>query len=317
MTSGAAARSPEPLVSICMPAFNASPWIGDAIESALGQTWVRFELIVVDDASSDSTLAVARSYSDPRIRVEANPANLGTARNHNRAVELARGPYIKFLHADDRLAPDCLEAMVELALEDEQIGLVFAPREVIVEGGDQAWSTTYANLHDGFDELARNNDGRRLFAQLLAGGLEVNWIGEPSAVMITRAAFDEAGPFSVRVRQVGDFDLWLRIMIRRRVGFVDRPLCVYRRHGASISAVNERAERDWLDRLWLVEGLLEADAPEREKIERLRRVALIRAARSQVRRFTRGRFETQLPAYLRHRLLTRGRRSSPRSRLYA
>ena len=298
--------SPEPLVSICMPAYQASAWIGDAIESALAQTWQNFELVVVDDGSTDSTLEVARSYSDPRIRVESNASNLGSAATHNRAIELSRGPYVKFLHADDRLAPDCLAAMVELAQEDLRIGLVFATRKVVAETDEEmAWSTVYANPHEHFHGLTRVNDGRFLFEQMVDAGLEENWIGEPSAVLVARRALERAGTFNVHVHQVVDLDLWLRIMIVDRVGFIDRPLSIYRRHGHSVSAVNRRRERDWLDRLWLLEGLLAADAPRRVQIERLRRAALFRAARTQVRRFAQGRFETELPAYLRRRALAR------------
>jgi glycosyltransferase involved in cell wall biosynthesis len=295
-----------------MPARDASPWIGEAIESALAQTWQDFELIIVDDASSDSTLTVARSYSDPRVRVEANESTLGHALNHNRTIALARGSYVKFLHADDRLAPDCLEAMVTLGLEDARIGLVFARREVIGEDEeDPAWHATYADLHDRFRGLARHNDGRELVRQLVEGGLEENWIGEPSAVMVTRTALEQAGGFNPRVHQAGDLDLWLRIMIGHRVGFVDRPLSVYRRHGGSVTAENRRAERDWLDRLWLLQGLLEANAPERERIEDQRRSALIRAARTQVRRLAQGRFETGFPAYIAHRTRARGAGGRP------
>jgi glycosyltransferase involved in cell wall biosynthesis len=302
----AARPSPEPLVSICMPAYQADAWIGDAIESALAQTWQNFELIVVDDASSDATLAVARSYSDPRLRVEANPRNLGQARNHNRAVELSRGAYVKFLHADDRLAPDCLEAMVALVEEDPGIGLVFSAREVVAESDDEAaWSAEYADLHERFRGLTRINDGRFLFDQLVDAGLEDNWIGEPSAVLVTRRALEQAGGFNVRVRQLVDLDLWLRIMIEHRVGFVDRPLCTYRRHAQSVSAVNSRSEGGWLDRLWLFEGLLAAGTPRRAQIKRLRREALYRATRAQARRFAQGRFDTELPAYLRRRALAR------------
>ncbi len=304
--TAAARRSPEPLVSICMPAYQADAWIGDAIESALAQTWQNFELIVVDDASSDATLAVARSYSDPRLRVEANPRNLGQARNHNRAVELSSGAYVKFLHADDRLAPDCLEAMVALVEEDPGIGLVFSAREVVAESDDElAWSAEYADLHERFCGLARINDGRFLFDQLVDAGLEDNWIGEPSAVLVTRRALEQSGTFNARIHQVVDLDLWLRILIDHRVGFVERPLCTYRRHARSVSAVNQRSERDWLDRLWLLDGLLATDPPRRARIERLRRTALLRAARAQVRRFAHGRFDTELPAYLRRRALAR------------
>jgi glycosyltransferase involved in cell wall biosynthesis len=289
-----------------MPAYQAAAWIGDAIESALAQTWQNFELIVVDDASSDSTLAVARSYDDRRLRVEANPRNLGQARNHNRAVEFSRGTYVKFLHADDRLAPDCLEAMVAPAEEDPGVGLVFSARDVVVENDDEiAWSAEYADLHERFRGLARINDGRFLFDQLVDAGLKDNWIGEPTAVLVTRRALEAAGGFNVHVHQVVDLDLWLRIMVGHRVGFVDRPLCTYRRHAQSVSAANGRSEGGWLDRLWLFEGLLAAEAPRRAQIKSLRREALYRAARAQVRRFAQGRFDTELPAYLRRRALAR------------
>ena len=301
-----ASPSSEPLVSICMPAYQASAWIGDAIESAFAQTWQNFELVVVDDGSTDSTLEVAQSYSDPRIRVESNVSNLGSAATHNRAIELSRGPYVKFLHADDRLAPDCLAEMVELAQEDLHIGLVFAARKVEAESEEEmAWSTAYANPHEHFHGLTRVNDGRFLFEQLVDAGLEENWIGEPSAVLVTQRALERAGTFNVHVHQVGDLDLWLRIMIVDRVGFIDRPLCTYRRHADSLSAGHRSSERDWLDRLWLLEGLVAADAPRRVQIERLRRAALIRAARTQMRRFAQGRFDTELPAYLRRRALAR------------
>jgi len=188
-------RSPEPLVSICMPAYQASAWIADAIESALAQTWQNFELVVVDDGSTDSTLEVAQSYSDPRVRVESNASNVGSAETHNRAIELARGPYVKFLHADDRLAPDCLAAMVELAEEDPGVGLVFAAREVIAESEEEvAWSTAYAAVHEQFRGLTRINDGQALFEQLVDAGLEENWIGEPSAVLVARRALQRPAP---------------------------------------------------------------------------------------------------------------------------
>jgi len=196
--------------------------------------------------------------------------------------------------------------MVELAEEDPRVGLVFAAREVIAESEEEvAWSTTNAALHEQFRGLTRINDGQALFEQLVDAGLEENWIGEPSAVLVSRRALQRAGTFNVHVHQLVDLDLWLRIMIGHRVGFIDRPLSTYRRHAQSVSAVNRRSERDWLDRLWLLEGLLGADAPRRAQIERLRRAALYRAARAQMRRFAHGRFDTELPAYLRRRALAR------------
>ena len=305
----AAGLQAGPPVSICVPAYNSERWLGEALESALAQTFVDFELVVCDDASTDATVAVARSYSDPRIRLESNPVRLGKSRNQNRVIDLAGGAYVKFLHADDRLAPTCLEEMVAVAREDARVGLVFAAREVEVDGGvDPGWGEQYARPHEGFTSLSRINEGRELFAQLVRGGLEENWIGEPSAVMVSRRALAGSGGFSERIHQIEDLDLWLRILLRHhRVGFIDRPLCVYRRHSQSMTAVNQRRGRDWLDRVWLLDGLLaeNLDPADREEIERLRRIALRRAARSQLGRIARGRFDAQLPAYLGHRALAR------------
>jgi glycosyltransferase involved in cell wall biosynthesis len=292
-----------------MPAYNAAQWIGEAIESALAQTWDDFELVVSDDASTDSTVDVARSYSDPRIRVDVSREHLGGAQNHNRAIRLSTGRFVKFLHADDVLAPDCVEAMVGRALADERIGLVFSPREIRVESeaGEEGktWSEKYAHLHERFDQLAENNDGHALFRQLVDAGVE-NWIGEPSAVLVARTALDGGRLFSSRIHQALDLDLWLRIMLTHRVGFVSRPLCVYRRHNRSTTVTNRRMARAWLDRLWILEGLLREPSlrpDEREAVERLRRAALARAFRSQVGRIFRGQFDVELPAYVRYRAL--------------
>ena len=293
-----------------MPAYNAAPWIGEAIESALGQTWDDFELVVSDDASTDSTLAVATSYADPRIRVEASGRHLGETGNHNRAIRLSRGRYVKFLHADDVLAPECVEAMVGRALEDDRIGLVFSPREIRVESevGEEGttWSEQHSGLHERFDNLAENNDGHALFRQLVDAGVEENWIGEPSAVLVTRNALEGGRLFSSRLRQTSDFELWLRVMLKNRVGFVGRPLCVYRHHNRSTTVTNRRMARAWLDRLWILEALLREPSlrrDERREIEHLRRAALGSALRSQVARVFRGQLDAELPAYLRYRAL--------------
>jgi glycosyltransferase involved in cell wall biosynthesis len=296
-----------PLVSVCMPAYNAAPWIGKAIESALAQTWEDFELLIVDDGSSDATVEISSKYSDPRIRIEAGGRNIGAARNANRSIALSTGTYLKFLHADDTLAPSCVEEMVELALEDDRIGLVFAPREILSEGDpDPRWTLRYANLHERFNSLDRSNDGRALFTQLVNDGIKHNWIGEPTSVLLSRRSLEQTGVFNARLYQIADLDLWLRTMLGFRIGFIDKPLSVYRHHGRSITADNQRAGRDWLDRVWLLEGLLREPsltAAERQAIERFRRVALRQAFRSQVSRIVHGRFDRELPAYLRYRVL--------------
>jgi glycosyltransferase involved in cell wall biosynthesis len=294
--------SDRPLVSVCIPAYNAERWIAGALESAVGQTYEELEIVVADNASTDASAEIAEAVGDPRIRVERAAQTIGAVANHNRAIRLSRGAFVKFLHADDLLLPTCVEEMVALAREDESIGLVFAPREVVVEEApDPEWGELFARPHERFSSLERVNDGRRLFRELLDAGFEENWIGEPSAVLVTRGALGHVGLLNERLFQIADLELWARIMVSCRVGFVDHVLSVYRHHGQSGTARNARSQRDWFDRPWLLEGLLalpDLTPDERSRLVALRRAALLRAARHQVRRLATGRPTNELARYL-------------------
>jgi glycosyltransferase involved in cell wall biosynthesis len=101
------------LVSILIPAFNAEQWIADTIKSALAQTWPEKEIIVVDDGSTDRTLAVARKCSAPNVLIVSQP-NQGAAAARNKAYSLSRGDYIQWLDADDLLAPDKISHQIQL-----------------------------------------------------------------------------------------------------------------------------------------------------------------------------------------------------------
>jgi glycosyltransferase involved in cell wall biosynthesis len=301
-----------PLVAVCMPAYNAAAWITEAIESVLAQTCTDFELVVSDNASTDDTAAIARSFDDPRVRVSSVARKVSPVENHNRSVRLSSAPYVKFLHADDELLPTCLEEMVGAAQASERVGIVFAPRRVRLEGPDVEWVERFGRSHELFEGLAPVSDGLALFRQLLAARLEHNWVGEPSNVLATRACLREIGLFTPHLFQIADFELWLRSMLRFDVGFVDRELTIYRHHSASVTATNARLGRDWLDRLWLYEGLLAnpaLPAAERGRVRALRNAALRRALlRSQPRRLARRRFSTDLPRYLAYRLRPPSRR---------
>ncbi|MDX6517004.1 MAG: hypothetical protein QOH73_2670 [Gaiellaceae bacterium] len=294
----------RPLVSICVPVYNGAAWIAEALESALAQTYPELEIVVSDNASTDETAAIVRSYTDPRIRLHTAAQNVGIAGNHNRSVLLARGEFIKFLHADDRLLPSCVEEMVALALEDPEIGLVFAPRDILLpdpnDGEAQAWVKQYGRLHERFTNLQRVNEGADLLRQMLARGFDGNWIGEPSSVLVSRRAIADVGVFNIHVTQTGDLELWLRILAQFHVGFVDKVLSVYRHHNASLTARNARMAHDWLDMLWVLETVCSLDGlgPGRAQAVKLRNAALRQALRSQVKRLLRRRFETDLLVYL-------------------
>jgi glycosyltransferase involved in cell wall biosynthesis len=306
-TALAAKRTDGPAVSIGIPVLNASRWLAEALESALSQTYSDLEILVVDNASTDGTLELARSYTDDRVRVFTASKTISAIANHNRTVRLARGDYLKFLHGDDRLLPDCVAEMTRLAERDSQIGLVFAQREIRLEGdaaADRAWAEHYGRIHERIGDLAPVNDGRTLFRRLLAQEFSENLIGEPSSVLIRREALERVGLMNERLHQIGDLDLWARIMLSYKIGYVDRALAVYRHHGASVTAENAGTGRDWLDRLWLFESLAADPAAhsDREAVLRLRQKALRRALRAQARRLARGNVAPDLVGYGAYRL---------------
>lgn len=103
----------KPVVSILIPAYNAAEWITDTVRSALAQTWDAKEVIIVDDGSSDATLARARCFEDRGVTVVTQP-NAGAAAARNKAFALSRGDYIQWLDADDLLAPDKIAKQMEL-----------------------------------------------------------------------------------------------------------------------------------------------------------------------------------------------------------
>lgn len=114
-----------PKVTVFIPAYNREKYIGDAIESVLAQTFTNFEILLIDDGSTDGTLGIMRSYSDPRLRIITNEQNLGIPRTRNKGIENARGEYTAMLDSDDRAYPSRLEkqvAFLDRNLDFAQVG---------------------------------------------------------------------------------------------------------------------------------------------------------------------------------------------------
>src|SRR5579859_195058 len=102
----------QPLISVCIPCYNGERFIGRTLESVLRQTFTDFELVIVDDKSTDGTVSVIRGFTDARIRLIQNEKNLGLCLNWNRALSQTAGKYVKLLCEDDFLYPECLARQV-------------------------------------------------------------------------------------------------------------------------------------------------------------------------------------------------------------
>jgi glycosyltransferase involved in cell wall biosynthesis len=248
------------LISVCVPTYNGAKWLADCLTSALQQTYDQLEILVVDDLSSDDTVALARSFKDERIRISVNSQNRGLVGNWNECVRLAKGNLIKFLFQDDTLYPECIEKMVGMFAAHPHLGLVFARRDIVVEPDAPSelahqLLSDYKDLHLKFAALKEVTPGRQLFAEHFSSGLYLSCVAEPPSTLIRKTVFQELGLFNTRLQQICDIEMWLRIMFFYDIGFVDERLLSWRFHGKAATASNHASGKNKYDRFWLLEGL--------------------------------------------------------------
>ncbi len=244
----------EPCVSVCVPMYNNSSTIERCLSSVLTQDGVAFEILVVDDGSSDDSVAIAATMLRPGDRLIRNESRLGLNQNHNKCVDLARGKCIQFVHADDWLLPGALQTLAR-CFEDDATGMAFAPRRVVTD--DHEWQRQFSLLHTHFRKLDSYNDGRSMVTQMILRGKGLNnWIGEPSCVMFRRQLALEVGGFRGDIYQLVDLDLWLRLMLRSAVCFVPDELSVRSHSPVTETKRILTTRRWWLDQLrvltWLI-----------------------------------------------------------------
>lgn len=112
-------RGRQPLISVIMPCYNSEDFLGDAIQSVLNQTYRNWELFIIDDASTDHSVSIAKSYAlrDTRIHVQQNDKNIGAARTRNIGFDLCHGDYTALLDSDDIWYDEMLESQIRLAEE--------------------------------------------------------------------------------------------------------------------------------------------------------------------------------------------------------
>jgi glycosyltransferase involved in cell wall biosynthesis len=216
----------NPVVSVVIPCYNYARFLPDAVASLLAQSFEGWELIVVDDGSTDATPATAQQlmarHSDRRIRLFQQP-NAGPAAARNTGAGRAVGEYLLFLDADDMLAPTLLERTVAVLREQPAVGFVYTGMRLF--GQDQhEWPSV------PFDLALLTLDNYVL----------------PHA-LVRRAAWAHVGGFDAIHFPYGfeDWDFWLRVAAAGWHGWhIAAPLVAYRRHGPSLSAAGKAHEWD-------------------------------------------------------------------------
>lgn len=206
------------LVSICIPVYNSENTIKATLESALAQSYSNIEIIVVDNCSTDNTWQIINSFSDLRIKKYKNDMNIGMAGNWNKCLLYATGVYVHFLCGDDIITHDCIEKKVILADSADDISLVFSASEIINES-DKVVLTRQQFKKDCV------LDGKKLAKKSFN---TKNIYGEPSNVLFKRRFVGKLGVFNVNLFYTLDWEMWLRLSMVGKVGFVCKPLMKYR-----------------------------------------------------------------------------------------
>lgn len=239
------AESSTPIVSVCIPTFNGAEYLRQAVESVLQQSYQDFEIVIVDNCSTDQTNALVGAMlkgNSSCIRYYRNDLNIGLVGNFNKCLEYARGTYIKFLCADDLLLPVCLEQMAIGLNTCKSVTLVATGRLIIDEHGRELAINRYSNA----DVLV---PGKQAITECLFGS---HYIGEPTAVMFRRS--DLTGKFREDLPQVLDMDMWFRLLERGDLLYMGEPLCAIRHHAGQMTHANTKSGESIEDSLKLFEA---------------------------------------------------------------
>ncbi|MGB8517208.1 MAG: glycosyltransferase family 2 protein [Gallionella sp.] len=221
--------SNNPKVSICIPTFNGAAYIRQAVTSVLEQDYTNFEIVIVDNCSTDKTAELVEDLQKTNkscIRYYQNDHNIGLVANLNKCIEYAHGVYIKFLCVDDELLPGCIEQMVSGLELHKTVSLVSASRKFIDQDGRLLGVKRYLNL----DTVVRGN---QVITRCLFGG---NFIGEPSAVMFRKN--DLTGCFREDLPQLSDMDMWFQLLEHGDLLSLATPLCAIRIHAGQMTHAN-------------------------------------------------------------------------------
>jgi glycosyltransferase involved in cell wall biosynthesis len=217
-----------PDVSVIIPSYNSAKYLAEAVDSVLSQTFRDFEVLVIDDGSTDNTEKIAANYAAPVRYIRQENSGVAVARNHG--VNESRGRYVAFLDADDTWRQDKLEVQVKALSENP---------------GYRACYTAFTVVSPNLTPLNVVRSWRRGTAleDLLTRG---NVIGSICSVICERSLFETTGGFDPSLSQCADWDMWVRMSPLTDFLYIDAPLVTYRQHASNMSRNAPLLERDSL-----------------------------------------------------------------------
>lgn len=211
------------MISVMMPAYNAAHYIGDAIRSVLAQTYEDWELIVVNDGSTDDTVALVRVFNDPRIRL-VEQSNRGEAAARNRALELVQGAYIAFLDADDRYLPHHLESLLSELEENPNLDGVYSDGWYVDQQG---------RFLQTLSSRRRGPFSGDIFAEVVRGP---DVFGPPLCVLLrAEPVRTQQLRFNTDIVIGPDWEFFAKYTEYTTFGYVGAVTCHYRIHDSNIT----------------------------------------------------------------------------------
>ena len=232
-------------VSVIIPTYNRAHFLPRAIKSVLNQTFQDFELIIVDDGSTDNTKEVVEDFQkqDSRIKYIWQENSGGPAKPKNTGIKNSKGEFLAFLDSDDEWLPEKLEKQLELFEKNKRLGIV----------GCNCWNihTNQKNKKIEYKiKITKNKEN------IISNILGKCFINTSSSIIISRFVFDDIGFYDERFKIADDWDLYIRILEKYNFDFVEEPLLNYYIHNENISG-NSGAIKAAKDGIYILEKHIE------------------------------------------------------------
>lgn len=219
---------PRPAVSLCVPAYQAQRHLRATLESLLAQKHADFEIVVIDNNSSDGTAEVLASFGDSRIRVIRNETTLPLVDNFNRAVQQSRGEFVKLVCADDLLHPDCIAAQSAVLQQHANVALVGVQTDFVDDEG------VVLRSKRGLRGIVGLHPAPHVVRRIIRSG--TNPVGAPLSAMFRRSDFLRSGGFRDEWLFLSDVDLWVRLLQYGEFYGIPRSLASFRFGSQTVTA---------------------------------------------------------------------------------
>lgn len=218
-----------PAISIILPIYNGIKYIKQSVNSVLEQQFTDFELLIVDDFSTDGCRAYLHTLTDKRISLFSNEKNMGLFYSLNFLIKKATGPIIKIWSQDDIMYPDCLKEVISFHQRHPQIGFSYSERDFINGEGTFLGKRGLDNTPEIISPQLHSK------IAFITGSIA----GNIANVAINKSVLDKVGLFNETMKISGDFEMWVRLAQNHPVGFIKKPLVQFRNHKEQLSA-NEK-----------------------------------------------------------------------------